>query len=181
MFFQATTPRVTPIQQPLPRVEPVIQDNQHITRALSKQISTAAIPAQPTTRILPAAVHKKRRPLPARPPQPTSPPAMNPRARPQAKATFAAPPAKNTRARASHLKQPTPPTLSKRITRVENEVQCALAGMDKATGKLLNYRQLLRHPAYNADWTISSANEFGRLASGIGGCIKGTNTIKLVP
>jgi hypothetical protein len=36
--------------------------------------------------------------------------------------------------------------------------------MDKATGKMLNYRQLLRHPEYSADWQLSSANEFGRLA-----------------
>ena len=52
--------------------------------------------------------------------------------------------------------------------------------MDKATGKMLNYRQLLRHPAYNADWTLSSANEFGRLANGVGGRVQGTNTITFI-
>jgi hypothetical protein len=46
--------------------------------------------------------------------------------------------------------------------------------MDKATGKMLNYRQLLRHPKYSADWQLSSANEFGRLTNGVGGRVKGT-------
>jgi hypothetical protein len=65
---------------------------------------------------------------------------------------------------------------------MENEVHRALAVMDKTTGKLLNYRQLIRHPAYHADWTLSSANEFGRLANGVGGRIKNpTNTIKFIP
>jgi hypothetical protein len=49
--------------------------------------------------------------------------------------------------------------------------------MNKTSGKLLNYRQLLHHPAYRDDWTKSSANEFGRLANGVGGWVKGTNTI----
>jgi hypothetical protein len=45
---------------------------------------------------------------------------------------------------------------------------------------MLNYRQLLTHPAYHTDWTLSSANEFGRLANGFGGRVKGTNTIKFI-
>ena len=48
------------------------------------------------------------------------------------------------------------------------------------TGKLLNYCQLLRHPAYHEDWTISSANEFGLLANGVGGRVKGTNMIRFI-
>ena len=36
----------------------------------------------------------------------------------------------------------------KRFTGMENEVHRVLAVMDKDTGKLLNYRQLLRHPKY---------------------------------
>jgi hypothetical protein len=63
---------------------------------------------------------------------------------------------------------------------MENEVHKALAVLDKSTGKLLNYRQLLRHPVYQGDWTISSANEFGRLAQGVGGRIKGTDTIRFI-
>ena len=36
----------------------------------------------------------------------------------------------------------------RQFIRMENEVQQALAVMDKETGKLLNYRQLMRHPKY---------------------------------
>jgi hypothetical protein len=52
--------------------------------------------------------------------------------------------------------------------------------MDKDTGRLLNYRQLLQHPDYQEPWTKSSANEFGRLANGVRGHVKGTNTIKFI-
>ena len=55
-----------------------------------------------------------------------------------------------------------------------------MAVLDKATGKMLNYSQLMRHPTYKKDWQLSSANEFGRLANGVGGRIKGTNTIKFI-
>ena len=43
--------------------------------------------------------------------------------------------------------------------------------------RMLNYRQLISHPKLGEQWQTSSANEFGRLAQGIGGRIKGTNTI----
>jgi hypothetical protein len=56
-----------------------------------------------------------------------------------------------------------------------------MAVLDKESGKLLNYRQLLQHPKYKADWSISSANEFGRLAQGVGGRIKNpTDTIRFI-
>ena len=71
---------------------------------------------------------------------------------------------------------------TRRLTQLENEVHQALAVMDKQTGRMMNYRQLLRHPLYKADWSLSSANEFGRLANGVGGRIKNpTNTIKFIP
>ena len=63
---------------------------------------------------------------------------------------------------------------------METEVQQALADMDKDTGQLLNYQQLIRNPKYKKEWKISAANEFGQLAQGVGGCIKGTNTIKFI-
>jgi hypothetical protein len=44
------------------------------------------------------------------------------------------------------------------------------------TGKLMEYRELIVDPATKPAWTISSANEFGRLAQGIRD-IPGTNTI----
>jgi hypothetical protein len=60
---------------------------------------------------------------------------------------------------------------------MENEVQQALAVMDKQTGQILNYRQLLPGPKYKKALNILAANEFGQLAQGVGGRIKGTNTI----
>jgi hypothetical protein len=47
-----------------------------------------------------------------------------------------------------------------------------MAVMDADTGKLLNYRQVMRNTKYREAWSLSSANEFGRLANGIGGRIK---------
>jgi hypothetical protein len=57
---------------------------------------------------------------------------------------------------------------SNRFQRMENKVQRALAVMDRETGQLLNYRQLIRNPKYKKDWNISTANKFGRLAQGVG-------------
>jgi hypothetical protein len=48
---------------------------------------------------------------------------------------------------------------------------------DEETGELLKYRKLINHPKYHEVWRHSSANEFGRLAQGVGGRILGTNTI----
>eukprot|EP00956_Cyclotella_meneghiniana_P014711 scaffold22143_cov41-Cyclotella_meneghiniana.AAC.2 len=63
------------------------------------------------------------------------------------------------------------------MQKVENQVHKALAVMDKKSGKMLNYQQLLRHPDYKMDWSLSSANKFGRLARQIK---NPTNTIKFV-
>jgi len=54
------------------------------------------------------------------------------------------------------------------------------------TGKQLEYRQLLRDPAFRTEWNLSAANEFGRLAQGIKNPdgtqrIKGTNTFFFIP
>ena len=66
------------------------------------------------------------------------------------------------------------------IHELENEVHQAMAVMDAETGKLLNYKQLTRDPKYKKRWSVSSANEFGQLANGVGVRIKGTNTIKFI-
>ena len=55
-----------------------------------------------------------------------------------------------------------------------------MAVMDAESGKLLKYRQLMSHPKFKERWSKSSANEFGRLANGVGGRVKGTNTIKFI-
>ena len=66
------------------------------------------------------------------------------------------------------------------MIRLEGEVHQAMAVMDADTGKLLNYKQLMKDPKYKKQWEISSANGFGRLAKGIGGRVKGTNTIQFI-
>jgi hypothetical protein len=48
---------------------------------------------------------------------------------------------------------------------------------DKESGKMLKYRKLITHPKYREAWAHSSANEFGRLAQGVGNQIMGTDTI----
>jgi hypothetical protein len=67
------------------------------------------------------------------------------------------------------------------VHKLENQIAQAMAVLDKDTGDLLNYRQLLRHPKYKAQWKVSSANKFGRLAIGVGGRIKKpTKTIRFI-
>jgi hypothetical protein len=44
-------------------------------------------------------------------------------------------------------------------------------------GQYLNYRQLIRDPKHKEIWSTPAANEFRRLAQGVGGRVKGTNTI----
>ena len=70
--------------------------------------------------------------------------------------------------------------VQRRLDRLESKEHQAMAVMDTESGKLLNYRQLLRSPKHKKAWSISAANEFGRLAQGVGGRIKGTNTIKFI-
>ena len=45
--------------------------------------------------------------------------------------------------------------LQKQVQQVENDVHCAYAVMDKQYGKMLNYRQLMRHPEYKCEWDLS--------------------------
>eukprot|EP00804_Cyclotella_cryptica_P021147 CCRYP_001465-RA/>CCRYP_001465-RA protein AED:0.35 eAED:0.35 QI:0/0/0/1/0.5/0.33/3/0/629 len=95
---------------------------------------------------------------------PDSAPARNTRSHTTAKAKLLAAPATNTRAkRISRIPKPVP-ILSTCMKRVDKKVHRALAVMDQIT-------------AYHDDWTKSSANAFGRLANGVSGRVKGTNTI----
>ena len=47
------------------------------------------------------------------------------------------------------------------------------------SGELLEYRQLIKGPDASI-WKRSLANDIGRLAQGVGGCIEGTNTFEFV-
>jgi hypothetical protein len=51
----------------------------------------------------------------------------------------------------------------------------ANAVLHPMSGKPMTYRELLRDPLTRSEWELSSANEFGRLAQGVGGRIKGTD------
>jgi hypothetical protein len=86
----------------------------------------------------------------------------------------ASPPALNTRSKlaANAVRQC--------FERMENEVQQALVVMEKDTGQLLNYQQLIRSPKYKKAWNLLAANKFGCLTQGVGNRIKGTNTIKFI-
>ena len=61
-------------------------------------------------------------------------------------------------------------------------IQSANSVTDPDTGKQLEYKQLINHPDSNLHqtWQRLSANEFGRLAQGVGRQIKGTETIKFL-
>jgi hypothetical protein len=48
-------------------------------------------------------------------------------------------------------------------------------------GELLEYRHLIANPKMRAIWTHSYGNELGRLAQGIPGQTKGTDTIFFIP
>jgi hypothetical protein len=52
------------------------------------------------------------------------------------------------------------------------------AVLDKDTGELLEMRHLIINPKYKDVWGKSYTTELGRLAQGIPGVSKGTNTIK---
>eukprot|EP00956_Cyclotella_meneghiniana_P018032 scaffold29803_cov40-Cyclotella_meneghiniana.AAC.1 len=70
--------------------------------------------------------------------------------------------------------------LLRRKRQIANSIEKAFPVLDPETGQLLEYRQLLRHPKFKDAWNISAANEFGRLAQGIKGRVKATDTIKFI-
>jgi hypothetical protein len=51
---------------------------------------------------------------------------------------------------------------------------------NKDTEEWLAYGQLIRDPKHKTTWPHSAANKFGRLANGVGGCIKGINNIVFI-
>ena len=62
----------------------------------------------------------------------------------------------------------------------QRQREAAHAVLDQETGELLEYRRLLKHPGFEKVWNKSAADEFVRLAQGIGGKIKGTNTMQFI-
>jgi hypothetical protein len=64
----------------------------------------------------------------------------------------------------------------------------AMAVFDETTGKMLEYRHLIKHkdPEVRKKWQLSGANEFGRTMQGVGKTrskedrIEGTDTMHLI-
>ncbi len=56
----------------------------------------------------------------------------------------------------------------------------ANAVLDGKTGELLEYRHLIARPKYKQAWGASFGNEIGRLAQGMPGRVKGTDTMFFV-
>ena len=54
------------------------------------------------------------------------------------------------------------------------------AVLDDNTGELMEYRHLIRHPAYKEIWTKSMGKEIGRLAQGLDGVVEGTDTLDFI-
>jgi hypothetical protein len=85
--------------------------------------------------------------------------------------------------RAQRLQMPTAnpvpnESIADRVAR--RRCKTAHSVLDQETGQLLEYRQLLKNPKFKEIWTRSTADECGRLAQGIGGRIKGTDTIRFI-
>jgi hypothetical protein len=59
-------------------------------------------------------------------------------------------------------------------------IPMANAVLHPVTSAVMSYEKLITDPATKATWTRSAANEFGRLAQGVGGRITGTDTIKFI-
>jgi hypothetical protein len=78
----------------------------------------------------------------------------------------------------SNHKQPVNESIAERVACLRREA--ANAVLDQDTGQLLKYRRLLKHPRFKDVWNKLAADEFGRLAQGIGGRIKGTDTIQFI-
>ncbi len=170
-------------------------DNRRVTHSMLVQPSVPRVHSMVTPTNIPTESAKqerirKQRVLRLRnaaTPTTTSPHAQT-RAQVATAAARVAPPSMSTRSRTNSIAKPqtgfaaavmrqqwhqrSMVCLSRRITRLENEVHQAMAVMDADTSKLLNYRQLMQNTKYKKTWSLSSANEFGRLANGISGRIK---------
>ena len=64
------------------------------------------------------------------------------------------------------------------MTQLENKVHQAIPVLDADSGKLLNYRELMKYPKCRNDWRILLTNKFGCLANDLNKKVSGTRTIK---
>eukprot|EP00804_Cyclotella_cryptica_P031066 CCRYP_015981-RA/>CCRYP_015981-RA protein AED:0.30 eAED:0.30 QI:0/0/0/1/1/1/3/0/511 len=98
-------------------------------------------------------------------------------------------PAYNTRSRAHTITQETilhllhntqTPLTPRRAATRQFPREALSAILDTDTGELLEYRHLIKNPKYCTIWKNAYGKELGRLAQGIPGTVKGTNTIVFI-
>eukprot|EP00804_Cyclotella_cryptica_P029060 CCRYP_005247-RA/>CCRYP_005247-RA protein AED:0.20 eAED:0.15 QI:0/0/0/1/0/0/4/0/830 len=98
-------------------------------------------------------------------------------------------PAHNTRSRAHTITQETilhllhktrTPLTPRRAATRQFPREALSAILDTDTGELLEYRHLIKNPKYCTIWKNAYGKELGRLAQGIPGTVKGTNTIVFI-
>ena len=87
---------------------------------------------------------------------------------------------KARRLQTPQAKPPHSESIADRVARRRREKEAVHSVLDQETGQLLEYRALLKHPRFKDVWNRSAADEFGRLAQGIGDRIKGTDTIRFI-
>eukprot|EP00804_Cyclotella_cryptica_P026916 CCRYP_014749-RA/>CCRYP_014749-RA protein AED:0.26 eAED:0.26 QI:0/0/0/1/0/0/2/0/1022 len=98
-------------------------------------------------------------------------------------------PAYNTRSSAHTITQETilhllhktrTPLTPRRAATRQFPREALSAILDTDTGELLKYRHLIKNPKYCTIWKNAYGKELGRLAQGIPGTVKGTNTIVFI-
>eukprot|EP00804_Cyclotella_cryptica_P020749 CCRYP_016588-RA/>CCRYP_016588-RA protein AED:0.03 eAED:0.02 QI:0/0/0/1/1/1/3/0/1217 len=98
-------------------------------------------------------------------------------------------PAYNTHSRAHTITQETilhllhktgTPLTPRRAATRQFPREALSAILDTDTGELLEYRHLIKNPKYCTIWKNAYGKELGRLAQGIPGTVKGTNTIVFI-
>eukprot|EP00804_Cyclotella_cryptica_P004492 CCRYP_017634-RA/>CCRYP_017634-RA protein AED:0.15 eAED:0.15 QI:0/0/0/1/1/1/2/0/934 len=124
--------------------------------------------------------------LPLQPPRVSPQQTMTPRPRVSAPPSS---PAYNTRSRAHTITQETilhllhntrTPLTPRRAATRQFPREALSAILDTDTGELLEYRHLIKNPKYCTIWKNAYGKELGRLAQGIPGTVKGTNTIVFI-
>ncbi len=198
---QASLPRVEPSSVPTPQklskattktrdsisVQPILRRSNRLAGIPVQSAAPKPIPSTNADKPIASRTRSKsKRPIPTR--TNISSPAAGPATRTRSKTKLAqtiqiAAAVQELRggtARSKRRPSKQARKLAKRLIRVENEVNQAMAVMDQETGRMLNYRALLKDPKYREAWLKSAANEFGRLAQGVGDRIKGTNTIQFI-
>jgi hypothetical protein len=66
-------------------------------------------------------------------------------------------------------------TIDMPLTQAHNPITMANAVINEDTGAILEYRHLIQDDTTFPVWNKAAANEFGRLAQGVGGRIEGSH------